>query len=230
VSHHNTEVKKTASDKVAEFISNNRTILWISLGVLLIAVVVFAIIDTNIQKKNDLYSDSIVELQDDYQDWAVADEENKENLESAFLEKTGNFIDSEKGTIVADKALFLRGQFYLQKEEWTSAAEDFLTIAETSPDSYLASVSLYNGASAYENSGDKEKALELLTRISTDYRETSPILPEALFNMGRLNESVEKKEEAVEAYNDLVNSYPSSSWTNLAKTRIISLKASGVSQ
>ncbi|MBI9098294.1 MAG: hypothetical protein JEY91_07435 [Spirochaetaceae bacterium] len=48
--------------------------------------------------------------------------------------------------------------------------------------------------------------------------------------MGRINETLDKKEAALESYEDLVTSYSSSNWTNLAKTRIISLKASGVSQ
>ncbi|RQW05899.1 MAG: hypothetical protein EH225_03915 [Calditrichaeota bacterium] len=230
MSHHNTETKKTASDKVAEFISNNRIVLWISLGVLLVAIVVFAVIDNNIQKKRDMYSDMIVEIQDDFQKLSVADENAKDDLEQAFLEKTGNIIDGEKSSILVDKALFFRGQLFLQKEVWASAAEDFKKIAETSPDSYLASVALYNGAGALENNGDIEGALSMLMAISEKYRGIAPILPEALFNIGRLNESLDKKDEAVSAYEDLTKSYPSSNWTNLAKTRIISLKASGVSQ
>ncbi|MBB6478793.1 tetratricopeptide repeat protein [Spirochaeta isovalerica] len=230
MSHHNTELKKTASDKVAEFISNNRTVLWISLAVLIVAIVVFAVIDNNIQKKSDLYSDMIAELQDDYQNVYSASEEEKETLENAFLEKTGEIISQDKASILVEKALFYRGQLYLQQEEWVSAADDFKKIAEISPDSYLASVSLYNGASALENNGDVEEALSLLNVISEKYRSESPILPETLFNIARLNEKLGKAEDAITVYEDLEKSYPSSSWTNLAKTRIISLKASGVSQ
>ena len=230
MSHQNTAQKKNASDKVAEFISNNRTILWIFLGVFLAAIIIFAIIDTNIQKRNDSFSDRIVELQDDYQAWTAAEEDKKDELESSFLEKAGAYIDSEEGSILADKSHFLRGQLYLQKEEWNSAAEDFMSIVDSSPESYLASVSLYNGAAAYENSGDLAKALEILSRISENYRATSPMLPEVLFNIGRINEAMNNPDDAVAAYKDLTESYPSSNWTNLAKTRIISLKASGVSQ
>jgi len=178
VSHHNTEQKKNASDKVAEFIGNNRTTLWIGLAVLVIAVVAFAIIDNSIQNKRDMNSNMIVELQDDFQKWFSASEEEKESLEKSFLEKTGNIIDKETSGIYLDKALFLRARFYLQKEEWGLASADFTKIAESSPDSYLASVSLYNGASALENEGKKDEAITMLTKISTDYRGVSPLLPE----------------------------------------------------
>nr|WP_246433809.1 tetratricopeptide repeat protein [Spirochaeta isovalerica] len=172
----------------------------------------------------------IAELQDDYQNVYSASEEEKETLENAFLEKTGEIISQDKASILVEKALFYRGQLYLQQEEWVSAADDFKKIAEISPDSYLASVSLYNGASALENNGDVEEALSLLNVISEKYRSESPILPETLFNIARLNEKLGKAEDAITVYEDLEKSYPSSSWTNLAKTRIISLKASGVSQ
>jgi len=230
VSHHNTEQKKNASDKVAEFIGNNRTILWVALAVLVVAIVAFAVIDSSIQKKRDHNSNMIVELQDDFQNWISASEENKESLEETFLEKSGNIIENEESGVHLDKALFLRARFYLQKEEWASASTDFIRIAESTPDSYLASVSLYNGASALENEGKADEAIALLTRISNNYRAVSPLLPEALFNLARLKEQSGKEEEAVTVYEDLAESYPSSSWTNLAKTRIISLKASGVSQ
>lgn len=230
MAQHVVDKKKTTSDKVAAFISNNRVLLWVLLGVLLVSVVLFAVIDNSLTKRSESYADTAVALQDSYSKWFSAADEDKDALAESFLEQIGAIADSGKTNILVEKALFLRGQFYLQKKEWDSSYADFSKIAEISPDSYLASVGIYNAASSKENSGDIEGALSLLKSISEKYRSTSPLIPEVLFNMGRLSESLGKTSEAVAAYEDLANSYSSSSWTNLAKTRIISLKASGVSQ
>jgi outer membrane protein assembly factor BamD (BamD/ComL family) len=49
-----------------------------------------------------------------------------------------------------------------------------------------------------------------------------------LFTQGRLNEELENHEVAADAYNRLVDEHPQSSWTNLARNRIIALKTRGL--
>ena len=230
MTHHNDETKMTIADKVAGFIGNNKILLWGILAILIILVVVFAVVDSKIKETNLMYANMAAEVQDDYQSWLNASDDDKEEVETVLLDKISDITESEKTNILVEKSLFLRGQFYLQKEDWENAFADFNRIAVDSPESYLASVSLYNAASAKENGGDLKAALDLLVSISSDYRTNSPIIPEVLFNVGRLNETLGMDVEALKAYEDLVSSYSSSNWTNLAKTRIISLKASGVSQ
>lgn len=230
MTHQNSETQKTISEKVAGTISNNKILLWSILALLIISLVVLTVVDSKIKERNTMYSDMIVEIQEDYQSWFNAVDDEKETAGMELLEKLASIVETEKINILVEKALFLRGQYFMQNEEWDNAYADFNRIAMDSPDSYLASVSLYNGASAKENGGDLQSALEILKKISTDFRNRSPIVPEALFNVGRLNEALDMSGEALVAYEDLVITYSSSNWTNLAKTRIISLKASGVSQ
>jgi len=230
VTQHNSEQKKSIADKVSEFISNNKLILWSILGLILVLTVVFAVVDKKIKDRNDIYSNTAIEIQDDFQEWFNASEDDKAEAETALLEKIAGVVDTDKGNILVDKALFLRGQFYLQKEEWDNAFADFTKVAADSPDSYLAAVCLYNAAGAKENSGDIQAALDMLLELTENYRSNSPLIPETLFNTGRLYEALDKKDDAIKLYEDLTTSYSSSNWTNLAKTRIISLKASGVSQ
>lgn len=227
---HKSEENAAISDKLAGFISKNKIVLWGILALLVISTIVFAVVDKKIKDANTMYSDRAIEIQKDFQEWFSASEEDKEETETVFLEKVEEITNSEKSNILVEKALYLRGQFYNQNEEWEKAFADFSKITEISPESYLASVSLYNAASAKENSGDMDSALTLLNRIIAEYKATSPIIPETLFNLGRINEALDNKDSALESYNELATSYSSSNWTNLAKTRIISLKASGVSQ
>ena len=48
-----------------------------------------------------------------------------------------------------------------------------------------------------------------------------------MFAIGRLNEKLGLMASAAEAYRELVDAYPASSWTNLARTRIITLAVEG---
>lgn len=226
----NTDQKKTSTEKVAGFINNNKKALWFALGSLIVLIAVFAILQGSINKRNQYYSNTAEKLQTDFNNWANASKDKKDSLEKVFLDEVEGFAGAEKGNYLVDKALFLRGQLHLQKEEWGPAFDDFNKVAEISPDSYLASVCLYNAAAAKESSGDQKAALDILKSLSLKYRKTSPLIPETLFSIGRLNEALGNNDDAVAAYNDLASSYSTSNWTNLAKTRIISLKASGVSK
>jgi TolA-binding protein len=229
VEHHKSE-KITTSDKMAGFINNNKYILWGILALLAVSTIVFAIIDKNIKDTNVMYANKSVEIQDEFEAWFNASEDDKNSVETKFLSMIDEAISFDKSNILMEKALFTRGQLYLQKEEWVNAIADFSKLAEISPESYLAAVSLYNSATAMENNGDPEAALEVLEKLTADYKTSSPIVAEALFNMGRINETLNNSEAALKSYNELASTYSSSNWTNLAKTRIISLKASGVSQ
>lgn len=221
--------KAATSDKIANFISKNKYILWGVLGILIVCTIIFAIVDKKITDTSIAYSEKTAEIEQDFQDWAAASEDDKLNMEIALLAEIDEVVSTGNTNILVEKALYIRGQFYNQKEDWENAYADFSKIVEISPDSYLASVSLYNAATAKENSGDLETALSILATLSITYATTSPIIPETLFNIGRINEVLNNNKAALESYNELAESYSSSSWTNLAKTRIIFLKASGVS-
>jgi TolA-binding protein len=84
------------------------------------------------------------------------------------------------------------------------------------------------GASAArENAGDSEAALVHLQAVVDDFGTQSSYTPRALFNVGRINEVQNNIVEASEAYNRLIDDYPTSSWTNLARNRIITLTIQG---
>ncbi len=224
------EIKKTNADKTVNFILSNKKLLWSLLALLIITIAVVFIIGERREKFRSNNSEMINMVEADFQEWLSAEDEKKTEKEEVFLASINNIVDLEKNNIFAGKAYYVRGQFYLEKEEWENAASDFYKVVEILPESYLAPGSLYNSASAKEKAGDIEAALALLTDLVSNYKDDSPLIPESLFNIGRLNETLDNKIEALEIYEDLASSYKFSNWTNFAKDRIISLKASGVSQ
>lgn len=107
------------------------------------------------------------------------------------------------------------------QEMWEEASADFIELAELSPKSYLAPVSLFNGASCQEEAGNSEVAAELYARLFEGYKDTAPVAVEALFNMGRIAEETGDRDKALEYYETLVSDYENTDWKNVAKTRIL---------
>lgn len=128
----------------------------------------------------------------------------------------------------ANRALFLQGEMYRHMEDWVTAGESYRQTAETFPRSHLASVSLYNAGAAFEEAGNLPAATEsfeeLIDRFSTS---PSPLVPRALFSLGRIAEEEGDSAVAQGHYQQLVENHPGSSWTSLARSRIILLTAEG---
>ncbi|GAB4370724.1 MAG: hypothetical protein Kow009_07150 [Spirochaetales bacterium] len=78
-----------------------------------------------------------------------------------------------------------------------------------------------------EESGDLDGALRALQEADTKYGKTFPETPHILFSMGRIYEAKGDRTEAQNAYNRLIDEYPQSSWTKLARNRLIYFKISG---
>ena len=124
------------------------------------------------------------------------------------------------------RGLFLRADLRFRGKDWEGARADWEQLARRFPASYLASVSLFNAGVCAEEKGDLEAAQALYMRVADGYKD-SGAAPRALFDAGRLDEQKGAWDEARRKYELLESDYASSSWTKLAKNRIISLKVEG---
>jgi TolA-binding protein len=84
-----------------------------------------------------------------------------------------------------------------------------------------------DAAVAAENAGETDRALQLLQRVVDEYDDESAETPRALFSIARIHEQSDEVARAADTYRQLIDSYPASSWTNLARNRIISLTVQG---
>jgi TolA-binding protein len=112
-------------------------------------------------------------------------------------------------------------------ERWSDAAEQYLRTVTMSEGTYLGATATVGAAVSHENAGNSDRALELYRDLVDSYEEDSSYTPRALFNIGRIQEQQDSIAEAAEYYNRLVDDYPTSSWTNLARNRIITLTVEG---
>lgn len=174
-----------------------------------------------IEEAENLYQSWVDALEDD--DAAVS-EEIRVELETAIQDVLRRYPRK----YAANRARFLQAEIYWRLEDWVTAAESYRETAEAFPRSHLASVSLYNAGAAFEEAGDLESATESFEELSAEFGDSpSPLVPQAVFSLGRIAEETGDFAGAGEHYQRLVENHPGSSWTSLARSRIILLTAEG---
>ena len=177
-------------------------------------------IQENRRNKSAMLAEDIQEL---FVQWEQTDAEDRDDKEILMLIEQA--LSEYPRDFAAQRALFTQGLIALENEEWESAADNFQELAAHRPKSYLAPVSLFNAGSALEEAGRVDDAEAAWIRLADQYAETSPDVPEALFNLGRLSETRGDIEGALERYREIGSRFPESRWKDLAKSRMLKLEA-----
>ena len=77
----------------------------------------------------------------------------------------------------------------------------------------------------YESNEKTDEAIEEYQVVIEKYSSVSPEISNVYFSIGRLFEKKSDKEAALEVYNKMLDNFPDSNWTNLARSRIIYLES-----
>ena len=213
--------KLNMADRLSVFLTERRALVITALAVVVVIIItaaVWAPVSNNLAEKNAQVAEQLDEM---FSDWMYAAEGDKAGLEEEFLALASRTLENDGSSYAAQRALFMRGQYYINKEMWEEASGDFIRLAEDFPKSYLAPVALFNGASTMEEAGNADQAILYYEQLVDNYKETAPEAAEAIFNLGRLAESGGDKDKAREYYETLIADYDSSDWKNIAKTRIL---------
>ncbi len=141
-----------------------------------------------------------------------------------IISEVENFVNSESG-IVKVRGLLFSADILFELEKWADARDAYIGAYEASKSSYTAPVALYNAAVACEELGEIDTAVEYLTQ-AIEFENFS-LKPRAIFSLGRIEETRGNFSVAVEKYQELNDNYPSTTWTSLAKSRIIALETEG---
>ena len=145
---------------------------------------------------------------------AVKAEEDKaaEELKALVSKYPSSYAAFRGNTAVAE--------LYFRRKNYEEAMK-FYEAAAKAVQSYTAGIAYFNAAACADELADNEKALGFYKKASEvkDF----PLIPRALFNVGRLYEALQKTTEAVEAYNKLSAAYPNNEWGLLAKSRAIAI-------
>jgi tetratricopeptide (TPR) repeat protein len=222
-----TTIEKVDRDKkinvtVVDFIQNNRKILFtVMLGIIVIfggliaAIVIQDTLQTKAIGKVEGFRERYEALR------AEINEPSKEEEVRALEDELKTFA-SGIFSYAGARAYAILGNIYGDKKSWAEAQEAWTNAARKAPKAYLAPVALYNAAVAAEEQGSVETAVALYTECIgfLDF----PAAHRAQFAIGRLQESLNNYDAAIDAYQGVINNWQSEgNWVNLAQSRIIAL-------
>jgi predicted negative regulator of RcsB-dependent stress response len=219
------ETEMTGAEKTAILLKDNKkyfVMAGIAFMLVLAAIGVVEYMGSQKEEKSILMAEDIDSGLQDFMSAAEDDKAAEKEDLMVLIEKAKS---DYSGLYAEMRALNTEALIFADEEKWSDAAAGFTAVADNFADSYLAPVALINASAMKEEEGDNSAASALLERVMAEYKDVSADIPEVLFNLGRLSESMSETQKALEYYDMINNDYSSSSWTNLAKSRIIALKA-----
>jgi tetratricopeptide (TPR) repeat protein len=223
--------KKTPYMKFHDFLRKYRILVLGVFGAAMLALIGVA--------AGTMISDSAVKastaamekLDSDYSNYeSEQDKAKKADLEKALLGSIEEVMKKWPHRFAAQRAQSYRAKIEEAKKDWPSAEKDWLAIASSSPESYLAPVALQGAALAAEEQGAPDRAAANYKTLVDKYGDKTIGIPHAYFALGRLAEQSKDYAAAMTAYQKLVATWPEGDWTKLATDRIILLKSRGLSK
>lgn len=216
--------EETTAEKLNSFMTRNRTPLLTCALVAIVAVVVVlavVVIGGKATEKSLAKVDAIYYALT--KDAASLEGDTLVARQDAALTQLDGFVG--KGGIVGVRANMLAADLHFQKKNFEAAKDAYLKAARAKKNAYTAPLAYFNAATCCENLKDLDGALDnyALAADSADFM----FVDHALFNVGRVNEAKGDFKAAQEAYNKLNDKNPNGDWAELAKGRLIALKAAG---
>ncbi len=179
------------------------------------------------RNRRDASLETVEELQRTYREWLASPESQRAEGVDALREQVASITGEYEGMYAATRASLILADALFELGRWSEAGEEYSQARATAEGSYLEAIATVGAAVSYENAGNTAQALELYEELVDSYESDSSYTPRSLFNIGRIQEQAGNIVEAAESYNQLVDDYPTSSWTNLARNRIITLTVEG---
>jgi tetratricopeptide (TPR) repeat protein len=216
-----------AGEKIADFMQKNRKgiLTGIILAVVLLVVFIAALV---IRDKLTVKAISAVEeLNNRYEALRLdINDTSRESEVNALLEELNAFAAKNSGYAGIRSSMIIAG-IQADMKKWAEAEQTWIGAGEKAAKSYLAPVAYYNAAVAAEEQDKLPRAIELYTK-SLNLKEDFPGAARAQFAVGRIEESQNNREAAIEAYRAVINNWPGETiWTNLAHSKIILLSNTG---
>ena len=154
--------------------------------------------------------------------------EDEEKSSPEILEKEDDAIlELEKlATSATGYASYLAfyniADMYFSRKDYSKAKDYYLKAYNVLPNSYVAGVLLFNvGVCVEEMNGELIEALEYYEKASKI--EDFPVKPRAMLSVGRLQEKLERFDDAIATYTDLFEKYPDNEFALIGKSKLIEL-------
>lgn len=223
-----TESEETSVEKLSAFLQNNKKLLLIMAAAVVAVVGAIGIIIAVSQSSFTNRLEEVELLQEEFTALANTTEELEETeLNSRFdalSDDLDAFIKKARTGYPELRALYLKASILYSQEQYAEAAESFLAAAEAYPESHLAPSAYMNSGASYEQSGDRNAAVDAYRMVVSEFGSSASATPHAMFSIARVLEASENSAEAVTQYRELADRYPSSEWGKLALSRLLALE------
>lgn len=223
----NTEEKKSLSDKVGGFLTKYRVLFIGVIAALFVVVIVWGIVtsvSTSSHEKGLNQLDSIVYTLTKAASTA-SDEAAIDAAREVALPQLLDLAGKNKGNIVGLRANMAAAEVYFSQGKWSEARDRWLEAATTKNAGYTAPICYYNAAVCSEELNDADGAIDYYGKALSSGQ--CDFESHILFSLGRLQEGKGDYTAASENYLSLKDKYPTDSWTSLAESRLIALRAEG---
>lgn len=131
---------------------------------------------------------------------------------------------SSKSGIVGVRANMLVADIKFSQKNYAEARDAYVKAA-SGKKAYTAALNNFNAAVCSEELGDDDSAVKYYEKAASD--KDFVLIDHALFSLGRVYEKKSDFGSAKSTYEKLNGLHPSTSWGQLAKSRLIALKAAG---
>ncbi len=240
----NFKTDETLATRLNDKLTAVRKPLLAALAAVIIALVVLVVailVSEQSTKKGLAHIDAIYFslTSKEYGSEAVATSADGEEttVEDQYLSNTKSLAEAEsislealipyaaKGGIVGVRANLLMAELYFEQKDFEKARAAWLKAATAKNGAYTAPLAYFNAAVCSENVGDNEQAAQYY-KTAADAKDFL-LADHALFSLGRVQEALSDVAAAQEAYEKLCDVHPDTTWAHLAKSRLLSLQASG---
>ncbi len=213
--------KKTLGSRITETIENSRVVIISILGG---AIVIALVIGLVVFFKNSSIEKGLTELDQIEYKYISLDTESEtlEDDKTAILMEVTNFADNSSG-VVSLRSYIFAGNIAFELEKWAEARDLYVNAYDANDKAYTAPIALFNAGICSDELNELDVAIDYLEK-AVEF-DNFPLMARALFNLGRIYESNNSIDNALEIYEQVSIDYSESSWAKLAKSRKISLSS-----
>jgi len=215
------EEKLTLQQHISSFLTKNRTIIIGAIAAVFVVIgALIAVTVVSDGKRDAAYTkiDALVEQ------WNAARADKADSLasaEDAIIADLDKIAASNGRSFAGVRANMALAEIYFTRKDWTNAQAKYLAAEKSDPEAYTAGLNLFNAAVCAEELGNQEEAIAYLEKAVT--LDSFPMKTRALFNVGRIEETLGQADRASATYEKLTGDYAEDDWTKLAKSRLIAL-------
>jgi tetratricopeptide (TPR) repeat protein len=218
----------TVNARVTDFIQKNRRILFVALIAIIVGLAGFITVVIVRERLQERALSRVDEFSRRYESVRIDSDGDDPYVVSKMAEIAVLLVNIESfaarnSGFAAARAYNLAANIHWDQNNRDEAERAWLDAAKAAGKNYLAPVSLYNAAVAAEERGDIETAIAYYSS-ALEHGNVFPSAVRAQFSIGRLEESRNRRDAALEAYRNVLNNWPNDPlWPNLAQSRILAL-------